>query len=77
VQSLKAAGASPTQASVTDVLKNTHTFDSNGLVAPADPGANKPPTCWLMIKAVGTTWQRVTPDTGYRCDPGGYFYYQK
>jgi ABC-type branched-subunit amino acid transport system substrate-binding protein len=72
VQALKNAGPNLTRASFTTALKNIHSFDDNGMVATNDPGAGKPPTCWLLAQVKGNDFARVTPDKGFQCDPGGY-----
>ncbi len=70
-QALQAAGPNPTQSSLLTALRNIHTFNSNGLLAPADPASKTPATCWVLIKINGTQYQRVSPSAGFRCD-GGY-----
>jgi ABC-type branched-subunit amino acid transport system substrate-binding protein len=73
VQALKAAGPSPTRQSVLAALKNIHSFDSNGLVAPADPASKKPPTQWVLVRVHNGQFQRYAdPPKGYRTD-GGYY----
>ncbi len=75
VQALKAAGAKPTQAGVLTALKDIHSFDADGLLATSDPGAKKPPTCWIMVKIEAGKYVRLTPDKGFQCQPGGFFNY--
>ncbi|MGH9206349.1 MAG: ABC transporter substrate-binding protein, partial [Acidimicrobiales bacterium] len=73
VQALQTAGPSPTQSSVLAALRNTHTFNSNGLLPPADPAAKKAPTCWVLLQIEGTKYVRHdSPTSGFRCD-GGYY----
>jgi ABC-type branched-subunit amino acid transport system substrate-binding protein len=72
VQALKNAGPNLTRASFTAALKNIHSFDNNGMLAGSDPGAGKPPTCWLLGQVKNNDFVRVTPDKGFQCDPGGY-----
>ncbi|HLG91719.1 MAG TPA: ABC transporter substrate-binding protein [Acidimicrobiales bacterium] len=73
VQALQAAGPNPTQASVMAALRNIHSFDSNGLLAPGDPADKKAPHCWVLIKVIGHKFVRYdSPATGFRCD-GSYF----
>jgi ABC-type branched-subunit amino acid transport system substrate-binding protein len=73
VQALQAAGPRATRAGVIAALKNVHQFDSNGLLALADPAAKQPPTCYVMARINGGKFARVDdPPNGYRCD-GAYF----
>jgi ABC-type branched-subunit amino acid transport system substrate-binding protein len=74
VQALQAAGPRATRASLQAALKNVHQFNANGFLAPADPAAKGPPTCYLMVKVSGGGhFSRVDdPPNGYRCD-GSYF----
>jgi hypothetical protein len=76
VEALEAAGDAPTQQGVLDALAGIHDFDANGLIAPVDIGAKAPPECWILVQVKDGRWQRVTPQSGYQCDPGGYFLYQ-
>jgi ABC-type branched-subunit amino acid transport system substrate-binding protein len=67
-------GGKPTRQAVMSTLKGIHKFDSNGLLAPADPAGKVPPTCWVLADVKGGKFVRdpATP-SGFRCDPGGYF----
>jgi ABC-type branched-subunit amino acid transport system substrate-binding protein len=77
VDALKAAGQNPTRASLLTALKNIHSFDDNGMVAPADVGNKKPPACWMLLKVNNGKFQRVLPKgKGYTCKPTGYYYAQ-
>jgi ABC-type branched-subunit amino acid transport system substrate-binding protein len=76
VQALQAAGVNPTRASVLAALQKVHSFDSNGLLAAADPAAKKAPTCWLLIKTNNNQYQRMSPPSpsqGFTCNPDGEF----
>jgi hypothetical protein len=42
------------------------------MLAGSDPGAGKPPTCWLLAQVKNNDFVRVTPAKGFQCDPGGY-----
>jgi ABC-type branched-subunit amino acid transport system substrate-binding protein len=75
VEALKAAGPNPTQPGLIAALKNIHHFDSNGLIAPVDPAGKVPPSCWLIITIKNNAYERITPDKGFTCEPGGYFRY--
>jgi ABC-type branched-subunit amino acid transport system substrate-binding protein len=72
VQALKNAGANLTRASFTAALTNIHSFDDNGMLAGSDPGAGKPPTCWLLAQVNNNNFVRVTPSAGFQCSPDGY-----
>ena len=73
VQALKAAGAKATRGGLLAQLKQIHQFDSNGMLAPADPAGKGPPTCYVIVDVKGGKFVRKTPDKGYRCNDGGYF----
>jgi ABC-type branched-subunit amino acid transport system substrate-binding protein len=77
VQALQSAGLNPTRAGVMAALQNIHSFDSNGLLATADPAGKKPPTCWVLIKTTSNNqYQRVSPPSpsqGFTCNPGGLY----
>jgi ABC-type branched-subunit amino acid transport system substrate-binding protein len=73
-QALKAAGPSPTRTSVLAQLKSIHSFTADGLLAPSNPGQKKPSTCWILIKIENSKYSRITPNTGYQCTPGGFYY---
>jgi ABC-type branched-subunit amino acid transport system substrate-binding protein len=74
VQALKAAGKSPTRASLIAQLKNIHTFTADGILASDDPGAKQPATCWMLIRIENEKFQRVLPkDKGFTCTPGGFY----
>ena len=77
VQALKAAGQNPTRADLLTALKNIHSFDDNGFVAPADVGNKKPPACWMLVKVENGKFLRALPKgKGYTCKPTGYYYAQ-
>ncbi len=74
VDALKAAGQNPTRTGVVTALKNIHNFDDNGMVAPADVGNKKPPSCWMLLQVENGAFKRVLPaDKGYTCSPSGYY----
>jgi len=75
VDALKEAGPNPTRAGLMAALKNIHHFDSNGLIAAVDPAGKVPPSCWLIITIKNGAYERVSPDKGFTCEPGGYFRY--
>jgi ABC-type branched-subunit amino acid transport system substrate-binding protein len=68
-QAMQAAGPKVTRAGVLSALKNIHKFDSNGLLAPSDPGSKQPASCYIMIQVQGGKFVRYdSPPTGFRCD---------
>lgn len=77
-QALKGAGKSPTQGSVQQQLRKITSFNASGLLAPTNPAAGLPSTCYLVAKITGGKFVRSDdppvngPTHGYRCD-GGYF----
>jgi len=71
VDALKRAGPKPTEQSLTAALKSITSFDADGLIAPADPPAKSPPTCWLLAKIENGNFVRYhMPPTGFRCGSG-------
>ncbi len=74
VQALTAAGQNPTRQDVLTALGNIHQFDGNGMVATADPGAHKPPECWMLVTIKDQKFERTLPQgKGFACDYTGYF----
>lgn len=72
VEAAIAVGPNLTRAALREALGAITTFDGNGLLAPANPAAKEPPTCYLMLEVRGGRWQRRdSPADAYRCD-GGY-----
>ena len=77
VQALKAAGKNPTQGSLQQQLRKITSFNASGLLAPSNPAAGLPSTCYLIAKIVNGGFVRSDdppvngPTNGYRCD-GGY-----
>ncbi len=73
VEALKKAGPRAKRADVMAALKTITTFDANGLLAPANPPAKKPATCWVLNQVKNGKFVRVdTPASTFRCD-GSYF----
>jgi branched-chain amino acid transport system substrate-binding protein len=72
VQAVKGAGTDLTRAGILAALGKVTTFDADGLLAPADPAAKTPPTCFLLAHVVNGQWQRIEPASGFDCS-GGYF----
>ncbi len=77
VQAVEAAGTDPSAHQIETALRAIHTFDAGGLIAPADPAAKIPATCYLMMKVVNGAWQRYkTPARSYNCGSWGYYRYK-
>ncbi len=76
VQALRAAGPTPTRASLIAQLNKITTFDAGGLIAPGNPAQKVPETCWILVQVVNGHWQRVhpSPKSGFLCSPGGFHY---
>ena len=70
VQALRAAGPSPTQASLLAALRKTTVFTADGMLPPADPAAKTPASCYLLATVSNDTWHRLAPPGGgYQCAP--------
>jgi len=65
-----ACGAELTRACTLENLANVHQWTGHGLHAETDPGGNHPAKCNIMLRLVGTTYERVIPtEPGtYQCD---------
>jgi len=76
-QALRGAGKNPTQGSLQQQLRKITSFNASGLLAPSNPAAGLPSTCYLIAKIVNGKFVRSDdppvngPTKGYRCD-GGY-----
>jgi ABC-type branched-subunit amino acid transport system substrate-binding protein len=68
VQARKAAGADAEPAEVVQQLIKTTEFDADGLLAPANPGDQKPATCWLLAEIKDGDYRRLEPDKGFSCE---------
>lgn len=69
VQALKAAGPRATRGGLLAQLHKLGSFNDNGLIAPANPGAKTPPVCYVLWQVQNGHFARVnTPANGYRCD---------
>jgi ABC-type branched-subunit amino acid transport system substrate-binding protein len=64
-------GAQLTRDCVLQKLSQIHDWTGHGLHAKADPGANLPPSCGMLIQIEGTKYVRTTPTTPgtFDCDP--------
>jgi ABC-type branched-subunit amino acid transport system substrate-binding protein len=72
VQALQAAGPQAKRSTLIAALKNIHQYDSNGILAPADPAGKGAAYCYVIVDIKGGNFVRA-PDSasGYRCD-GSY-----
>jgi len=64
----KSCGSTLTRQCMVDALSKIHKWDGGGLQAPADPGANMPPDCGMLVKLTGTTWAQYYPKTQGQMD---------
>ena len=78
VQAVRAAGTGATGPQIEAALKAIHTFDADGLIAPAGPATKAPATCYLMMKVVDGAWHRFdTPASAYNCGSWTYYLYKQ
>lgn len=69
VDALRRAGPRATRAGLLAALKGIHKADADGLIASGDPGARKPPACYLIAHLDNGVWRRWhSPPTGFLCD---------
>jgi len=79
VQALRAAGANPTRGSVLQALRSIKTFTGGYLIAPVNPAAKTPASCYIIAQIKSGQFTRVddtalsSPNGGYRRDQP-YFY---
>jgi ABC-type branched-subunit amino acid transport system substrate-binding protein len=70
-KAMEKAGPTAKRADVLDALRTMGNFDSNGMLAPGNPGAKQPATCYVVSTIKGGKYQRLdTPPGKYRCDGG-------
>jgi ABC-type branched-subunit amino acid transport system substrate-binding protein len=73
VKALEAVGPHLTRQAVVAALAGIHNFNDNGLMAPADTGAKKPSSCYLILQIQNGKYVKVDdPPTGFRCDAPYY-----
>jgi branched-chain amino acid transport system substrate-binding protein len=73
VQAVRSAGSVLSRASILAALARITSFDADGLMAPADPAARQPSTCFIIARVINGNWQRVdTPPNGWICT-GSFF----
>ncbi len=79
VQALRVAGPNPSRGLVLQALRSIKTYTAGNLIAPVDPAAKTPASCYLIGQIKGGQFARVddtalnSPNGGYRCDQP-YFY---
>jgi hypothetical protein len=57
----KSCGSNLTRQCMVNTLSKIHKWDGGGLQAVADPGANMPPDCGMLVKLTGTSWAQFYP----------------
>jgi ABC-type branched-subunit amino acid transport system substrate-binding protein len=72
-RAMQGAGSGLTRANVVAQLGKIGQYDGNGLLAPANPSAKVPATCFLVATIKGGKFVRSAPPSGYICDKGGYY----
>ena len=67
----KSCASDLTRQCMVNTLAKIHQWDGGGLQAVADPGANMPPSCGMLVKLTGTSWAQYYPKTigQMECDP--------
>jgi hypothetical protein len=64
----KTCGSNLTRQCMVNTLAKVHQWDGGGLQAPADPGANMPPSCGMLLKLTGTSWTQYYPQAKGQMD---------
>jgi len=64
----KSCGSDLTRQCMINTLAKIHQWDGGGLQAVADPGANIPPSCGMLVKLTGTSWAQYYPKTQGQMD---------
>jgi ABC-type branched-subunit amino acid transport system substrate-binding protein len=74
-EALQAAGPHPTRGAVLASLSKIRSFTASGLLAPDDPAAKVPPSCYILAKVENGQFARVAdpPHGGFRCDAPFYY----
>ena len=74
VRALRQAGTNPSRGSVLQALGSVRKFTADNLIAPTDPAAKTPASCYLIAQIENGTFTRVgdppvsSSTNGYRCD---------
>jgi hypothetical protein len=63
-----ACGSTLTRQCMLNTLSKVHNWTGGGLHTVADPGANVPPKCGMLLKLTGTTWSQFYPKTAGQFD---------
>jgi ABC-type branched-subunit amino acid transport system substrate-binding protein len=74
VQAMEDAGSTVTPATVLAALPHITNFDSQGLIAPTDPGQKMGTHCVVMANVRNGQWVRVDPTTPGKFDCSGTYY---
>jgi len=66
----KECGSELTRDCVMEKLAAVEDWTAGGLQAPADPGANMPTECAMLVQLEGDTWKQIYPETRgeFSCD---------
>lgn len=67
VKAMQDAGSSITPSTVLTAVKGIKSFDSDGLIAPGDPGDKTGTHCVIMANVQNGKWVRVEPAKGFDC----------
>jgi ABC-type branched-subunit amino acid transport system substrate-binding protein len=75
VEALKAAGPSPTRASLAAALRQQTSFGADGLLPASNVGNNTASGCWLLATMTDGKYRRVdpSPTNGFICSPNGMY----
>ena len=79
VRAFRNAGSDPSRGSELRALRAIDHFSAGNLIAPSDPAAKTPSSCYIIARITGGTFVRTDdpptsgPTGGYRCDEP-YFY---
>ena len=60
-------GSNLTRAGLVDALTAIHSWDGNGIQAPADPGGRVPSGCFLYMQVKNGKFVRLHPKKGFDC----------
>jgi ABC-type branched-subunit amino acid transport system substrate-binding protein len=67
----KACGSTLTRQCMVDKLSAVKDWTAGGLHAPTNPGENLPPSCGLLVKLQGSSWEQAYPEkkATFDCSP--------
>jgi len=66
-QAMENAGPKATRAGVIDAIRKLGDYSDNDVVGPANPGAKRPTSCFVIAQIHGDRYQRVNPAKGLDC----------